>query len=487
MDKRFYEQCEQEKLHLSGRIQPHGLLVVLNHELIVTHVSGNAAKLLNIGIANLIGQPMPEALTFLTNDLPDKAGERSFSHCHVDDQELDVVLIRSADGFLVELYPVDTDLAAAPALPALPSVFADTHERNYYRQELLGWIARVSGHDRVMYYQFLEDGDGHVSAEVCSENIQGSYLDLRFPASDIPQIARKIYILNPWREIVSAASDSIPLYGEEGVPDLTFSDLRSVSPVHLQYMSNMGVASSVSFPIVKGDELDALISCHSPSARKLPQPVLQQIARAIATYTLLDKELDARNRLNFIDEFNFQISAISSLINSGEPLQQIWAELASAIADYFSVDGVALCIGDTVFASGLTFDADTLELVDDWFVQYEDGFVFHTDSIQRFMDEPLLTEIAGFGCLKFRSEKHHKMNVRLYLTRQEYIHEVSWGGNPDKPAEALNDQIPVSPRRSFSRWVEKRLGYSKAWSETTTLQLHRFRSLLEQSGLLELL
>ena len=133
-------------------------------------------------------------------------------------------------------------------------------------REATQWITQLvsqeTGFGRVMYYHFREDGDGEVSAEVCSSKEYGSYLGLRYPASDIPLVARQLYVLNPWRLIPDIQAEAVALLSSEAqqVADLSLTDLRSVSPVHVQYLANMGVRASPSFPLLMNGELVGLIA-----------------------------------------------------------------------------------------------------------------------------------------------------------------------------------------------------------------------------------
>merc|ERR1711879_316639 len=177
-----------------------------------------------------------------------------------------------------------------------PADLGDKSERNLILSHLLQWIQTLTGHERVIYYHFMDNGDGQVVNEVCIDPDMGSYLDLRFPASDIPQIARTLYCQNPWREIPAADKAPLLVLGTDVSSDLTYTDLRSVSPIHRQYMANMGINSSISFPLIKQGDLDALISCHSRHSRKLPLRILRKITRVVSEFNLLQRELDSRNR-----------------------------------------------------------------------------------------------------------------------------------------------------------------------------------------------
>lgn len=484
MDNNYYEQCESEKLHLSGMIQPHGALLVLSEDATLTHYSENVTLILPSALPLDIGKTLPETLSPVLSHLPSESGSTAYTFLKdTDGNYVDLVITKSTDAYLVEIYPASNteNTKLQPSLK-LPSSFNNEREKTEFRDQLISRISDITGHQRVMYYQFLENGDGHVIAEICTDPSLGSYLDLRFPASDIPQIARQLYTQTQWREIPEAQATSVALKGIAQVPDLTLTDLRSVSPVHQQYMQNMGVGSSVSFPIVKNGELNALISCHSLNALKIPLASLREISEAIYSYVLLVNELDSRLRLSMIDEFNIRTQPLRSLLNSGSELEEIWEELALQIKDNFEADGIVMCSDEWALMNGQTFDSDTLDIVDHWFQAQDSVMTFQTENLSGLIDNLPLTEVAGLAYLRFRAAGTSRQTVRVYLCRGEHIHEVKWGGNPNKPVESVDNHLKISPRQSFSKWIENRLGYSKPWPGMINLELHRLRGLLESSS-----
>ena len=132
-------------------------------------------------------------------------------------------------------------------------------------------VRRIAGFDRVLVYRFEENWDGIVLAEDGNGRLP-SYLGLRFPASDIPAQARRLYEINSQRLIADADYTAVPILSARPGPslDLTYAGLRSVSPVHLDYMRNMGTPASMSVSILRGDgQLWGLISCHHAAPRRV--------------------------------------------------------------------------------------------------------------------------------------------------------------------------------------------------------------------------
>ena len=133
---------------------------------------------------------------------------------------------------------------------------------------------KLTGYDRVMVYRFLDDGAGTVLAEDRRPDLH-SFVNHHFPASDIPQQARALYIRNLLRVIPDVnyvAAVLQPAWQGNAPLDMSDSILRSVSPIHLQYLRNMGVAASASISIVKDGVLWGLIACHNETPKSEPFP-----------------------------------------------------------------------------------------------------------------------------------------------------------------------------------------------------------------------
>lgn len=476
MQSNFMEQCEAEKLHLSGSIQPHGALIVLDLNGKITHYSDNIKDFLADDVALEVGHSLPQHLDEIFQSSGQKKGEHTFTdYIGQGGELLSITICLNETAAVIELYPCEDSSERIDVLK-LPALFNDQDDLTYWRNQLIKWIAAITKHERTMYYQFMEQGDGLVTDEICTEDAEGTYLDLRFPASDIPQIAREFYVKNPWRMIPDAQKQSVAIKGVESPPDLTYADLRSVSPIHQIYMKNMGVGSSVSFPIVRNGELDALISCHSAHNLLLDRNILVRISGTIGHFSSLLKEFDIRQRMAVINEFNHKNAGIRAIATSEAPLDVVLESLSQELLSNLSVDGVTFCTDELICSYGETLNKDALELIDSWFINLQSELIFQTDHLSGFFAESPLTEVAGVCGLKFRSSGSL---VRVYLTRGEHIYEVKWGGNPNKPTETHDGQYGISPRQSFSKWVERRLGYCKPWPSMMKLELHRLRAILE--------
>jgi len=129
-------------------------------------------------------------------------------------------------------------------------------------------IRDITGFDRVMIYQFDKDWNGEIIAEACADNIE-PYLGLHFPASDIPSQARELFKSSRIRQISDALYEPSALVarGDGRAIDLGRSSLRSVSPIHIEYLENMGVSSTLVGSLLVEGALWGLLSCQHKTGR----------------------------------------------------------------------------------------------------------------------------------------------------------------------------------------------------------------------------
>ncbi len=484
MQNGFIEQCEHEQLHLSGAIQPHGALVVSTLQGIVSHISENILNWLGVDteLESLLDQPLPAFLQELHKSAPTLAeGERYTGQSNFGPQEFDVVISHNGEQLLFEIYPVDTHADPMPKQGEAYPVPENREALEEQCQQLLEELLALSGFDRVHYYRFMPEGDGEVTAEARQPEIGGSYLGLRFPASDIPQVARQLYLKNPWRSIPHASAEPVAIMGRKqaSIPNLSWVDLRSVSPVHQEYMANMGVGSAISLPITQAGELDALISCHNAVPKQLTVSQLQAMSALSEGFNLRLRDYKARRRLKVLDGMQRQFDQAKDVLMRHGELASAWTELSHWLMDTFDVDGVILQVGEEYYQAGTALSVGGVEVVAEA-ARFETSSVWISDSLRIDCPNMPLSEIAGVAVVSdLPLDQHHSVN--LYLCRLEHLYEVTWGGNPDKPVDYRDGSSGIAPRRSFEAWVEQRVGHGRPWSKSTRMYLLKLRALLQQA------
>jgi two-component system, chemotaxis family, sensor kinase Cph1 len=468
MQGSLFLSCENEQLHLSGAVQPHGALLALTSDGTISHASENIAQYMGFG---------PRELLRTTFCVPDKlplaelalvpGSQVRVTGCRIgsDHVAVDVVMTRLPEGgVLLELFGA-LDVSVRRAM----------YTGGAAPQRLLEALQTALPYERLLYYQFCPDGDGEVLAEVCINARIGSYLGLRFPASDIPQIARRLYQKNPWRLIPDARLAPVPIIGVTPTPpDLSWSDLRSVSPVHSDYMANMGVVASLSFPVIRQDRLVALVSCHHGQPMLPSLQVLGWASSVVAAYQLELSSAQAKRTHSLVGHLPLGLPAIVAELLA--PVETAaWPTVRAVLLDQFAADFVALSRGG-VWANTDGVAVALLDEVRAWAVEQPDLVASSDCTLCDILDAR--TDLCGVLSIAIASSG---VTDHLLLFRQAYVHEVAWGGAPNKPVETQAGVQRLGPRRSFERWVETRKDYSRPWSRDNELLALQLRSALQRS------
>lgn len=481
--------CAREPIHVPGTIQPHGILLALHEpSLILRQASANASELLECAVGSVLGEPLGTILPELARDLaggfdttlrqlrdrPGPAIHLGRSTFALDAREVrfDITAHRSGGALILEFEEAVEDASdpfgalypLASACVAELQVASDVSE--------LGAVAArhvraISGFDRVLIYRFDAEWNGTVVAEDRNDALP-SYLDLRFPASDIPAQARELYRLNPQRLIPDADYRPIPILPARdplasGPLDLSFSVLRSVSPVHVEYMKNMGTQASMSFSLLLQGRLWGLVSCHNAEPRRLPahrRAACEFIAKvaalqigaheqsARAAHRLRLKEIESLLLAHMATEESFA----QGLAKDPEPL------LALAGAE-----GAAIIQQDRCILVGRTPPEPVVRRIANHIATRAKDEVFSTDCLSRVIDGAEAHKEVASGVLGIPISELHPSYVLWF--RPETIRTVTWGGDPRKPVEPAPEGARLHPRKSFDAWKETVRLRSLPWRE----------------------
>ena len=484
---RLTQGCESEQLHLSGAIQPYGaMLGVHPTSRRILHASINLGQFIGTEASALIGRSIDECgwLPLLNGwTSAEAAGQRRSLGRVIDgtDGRIDATLIVGKELILIELERNDT-LAEPIALHdyqrPLMTIPHDSSEFTEYHQILLRSFRAIAGFHRVMIYRFQEDWSGEVIAEMTAPGI-GSYLGLRFPASDIPAIARNLYLINPSRMIPDAHARPVPVLSlESSPPDMTWSDLRSVSPAHLQYLTNMGVGASFSVPVRVAGKLWALVACHHLQPLVLSPEQRNACVALAGTYAMGVTSHIASRRLQMIDSLERRVDhVLEALSDYADPLDGIGTNHA-ALLEIMGACGIAMAVSNEVVIAGEGPDLDGISHIDTWFMNEFKETIFCCDRLAGLLPDQTMAFSAVSGVMAIKARSPRSGWVRLYWFRPAETQEVAWAGNPNKPAAENPSAVALSPRRSFERWVEIRNGSSRTWTNEDRIVASRFRSSL---------
>jgi len=505
----FIDECEREVLHRIGAIQPIGtLLGGRTGDPLLRFASANLAAWSGLEASAVLGQPISalvpwlnseqvdEIAAFITSNDDEPAAARKTvllpSLCSGPHGELDAVLSRGIHDWLLELQPAlsakQRQDAYRPIPHALFRVPRSQHDWDQLCRRLTASIRDASGFERVMVYQFRPDGCGEVIAESRADDLP-PYLGLRYPASDIPQTARTLYMANRHRQIPDVRAEPVPVLSKDGSSaDLTLSDLRAVSPVHVEYLRNMGVVASLSFPVSMGEELWGLIACHHRQMHSLPFPIRERCAEMASAFRLGIAGFHAQNRLAALSgsdrDTSRLIEGIAGL-QSGAlpvfPLQKSLLRLVGATGAALTEndpDGGGL---DEILTFGKTPGPAQIRRQLEWLRSSTMEQVFATDELPALLPDSRGYAALASGLLAVRTSAFdqgtHRERIFLWW-RPEQQRAVHWAGDPRKSAMFADQSSRLSPRSSFEAWVEISRGRSEPWTDMDLLNAKKFRSLV---------
>lgn len=469
------DNCANEPIRTPGAIQPHGaLLTLLETDWTVQQASANAWQMLGIArdvqpgdsLARWLGQAQADALRAAVQQnadldsldpLPMAFGGQAFDG-----------LLHRHDGLLfLELEPVATQASMhglGPRLTRTLRRLQSAKSLNELYAISVDEIRALTGYDRVLIYRFQEEGHGQVIAESATAELD-AYLGLFFPAADIPQQARELYRLNWLRIIPDATYVPAPLVPAlrpgTGAPlDMSYAVLRSVSPIHCQYMHNMGVRSSMSISLLKDDRLWGLISCGNREPLQVPHTLrsaCQTIGQVLSMQiSLLEDQQIQRQRLakhHMLDRLSRAMNEAPDDVYNG------LLEHAQALLTLVDASGVALIIDGQVHLIGQCPTAEQVIVLQQW-LQTRAKPVFETASLGAVFPEAQAYPHVASGLLAFSLPKPVANGVLWF--RAEVKVSVEWSGNPQQPRRVVNDRL--QPRGSFAAWEQQVDGTARTWN-----------------------
>lgn len=501
MDTLDLTACDREPIHAPGAIQPHGLLLIADNDARVIAVAGDVEG--RLGAAPWAGRPLAELIgeTAAARARGGAFGRPGPVHIGqvsaADGEVFDGSAHRSGDGLIVEIEAAESvKLPVGATLSELEAVAA-SFDRAPGVEALCAAaaveFARLTGYDRVMIYRFLDDESGSVLGESLAPGMR-SFLHHRFPASDIPRQARALYLKNLIRVIPDVDYAPAPIRFTEGHPsadahaiDLGDAALRSVSPIHLQYLRNMNVAASASVSIVKDGVLWGLAACHNATPRAIGFDV-RAACRAVAS--ALGRQLRARDDTDTFRERvrlrSFQDDLVSLLSREGS-LEDAISNHVDEIRRALGGDGVAILRGPDVLTSGRCPPDGAVRALAQWALKRGAEQVFATDRLVDHYPTAATFEGVGAGLLTLTLSISDPWIVMWF--RAEEVEVVEWAGNPHKDDPGDPEAI-LTPRSSFETWRETVRGRSRRWTPAVIEAAARLRTAVievwQARGLMEL-
>ena len=472
--------CDREPIHIPGAIQPHGVLLALREsgtQLRVVQASANASARLGAG-RPVLGAPLADVLganaSAKIREALGRGGTRVSVTIETSVGAFDATVHRSGDVAVLELEPADASASLAPdafrdmiretlvhiegatSLPALAASIASQ-------------MRRITGFDRVWVYRFHEDWHGEIIGESMREGIE-PWLGLHYPASDIPTQARALFLKNWLRMIPDVAYARVPLEPvsdpESGQPlDLGNAVLRAVSPIHLDYLTNMGVTASLVISLIHRGELWGLISGHHYSGPKhvplATRTLCEFLAQALSLQVGLAEQVEHRDlalrRIQVERQLRERLSQTAEY-------RLILTEGSPNLLDLTRAGGAVVCDDENCTSVGRVPTPDEVRALVKW-LRGRDGEVYQTTALAR--EYPPAAEWTEFASGLLAVAVSPKRPYYILWFRPERRQTIRWAGHPNKPVttDPATGAPRLSPRGSFAAWEEEMLGTSEPWAQ----------------------
>ncbi|ONF97387.1 histidine kinase dimerization/phosphoacceptor domain -containing protein [Sphingomonas jeddahensis] len=469
-------ECDREPIHVPGAIQPHGLLLIA--DLATLSVQAGAGDLESLFGETWLGSALPELLLQdiagrLSNPTAGPGGAIRGEPVAFGDRTYDVAMHRAGKQLIVELEPAGTEPLLAGDMLAWMDVIAAGFERATNVAMLCARAATafrtLTGFDRVMVYRFLDDEAGRVVGEDRDPAL-GSFMHHHFPAGDIPRQARALYVRNRARVIPDVGYTPAPIRPAQ-YDDVDLSDvsLRSVSPVHLEYMRNMDVGASASISIVKDGVLWGLIACHHRTPRSMPRDIrlaASALAGGLARQIRAKEEADSyRERLSLRAAEDSLAPALRP------PLTLAVASRSDDIRRMLDGDGIALIHANGIDTYGHCPSKQDIAAIGQWLAERNTSEAFVTHNLANVLPAAAAFADKASGVLALPIPEEQ---ATLLWFRVEQVEEIEWAGNPHKGV-GVDSSAMLTPRSSFESWSETVRCRSRRWTLEQVESSHRLR------------
>ncbi|HYG16333.1 MAG TPA: ATP-binding protein [Bacteroidia bacterium] len=472
--------CENEPIHIPGSIQPEGFLIAVDRNSFrITHCSANCADFLNLTLAELLGNSLSFVIgahqmeaykNFAGNsfnaDSPFlvKIGKKSFN-----------ILTHTNDSCAIlefESYP-DEEINL-PERYAQTKKFVAMMENTLSLQQLCQSVAdetkRLTGYDRVMIYRFDKDYNGEVFAESRETNLE-PFLGLHYPHTDIPAQARELYLRNLVRIIGDVNYTPVPIMtideGSEKHLDLSLSVLRSVSPIHIEYLKNMGVGATLTVSLTLDKKLWGLVACHHYSKKFIPY--YSRLAALLQGHFLTSqirvREVSEEYAINQGVERHLQ-----KLLDSITPDQEFGERFKNlpGLLDICNATGVIMRIDGVSYSKGLIPESHHIDALINWLAYEKKNGNFYTHHLAGEFEKGTEFSNTAAGILYYALGSPLK-NCIIWL-RQEIEKTINWAGNPEKS----NPEERLTPRKSFALYKQSVRYQSRDWRVSEINAASRF-------------
>jgi chemotaxis family two-component system sensor kinase Cph1 len=485
--------CDKEPIHIPGKIQSHGFLIAVDkNSLSISYLSENTEDFFKEPAKNLLNKDISVLNNFIKQQDPEfniedllKLGiiRKSFDAISPHPIEIGgnrfyLIISSSKSDWLLEFEPVTLQYDIQSSIGRSASSMLQGKSISALLSGAALEVKRLINYDRIMIYKFLDDGHGEVVAEEKEANLE-PFFGLHYPASDIPKQARELYKLNLTRLIADVNRDDSPIitFKENEPLDLTNGGLRAVSPIHIQYLKNMGVHSSFSISLISHGELWGLIACHNYSPKFIDykaregSKLIGQILSSALEYRQEEEDAEV------IQQFKDTATVLSDHLSRDKYLIEAITGHKTSILNVTKATGVTIIFENELKTIGNVPADDEIWELREWLKNTNDESIYYTHRLPEIHFPAKKYKSTASGILSCILNK--ELGEMIIWFKPEIITNVNWAGNPDKPATSSeNGLLSLSPRKSFEIWSEVVNNTSEKWLAEEVASVLRIREII---------
>lgn len=461
--------CEHEPIHIPGSIQPHGFLLGITLDWKVDFCTDNIGLFLDLAYDKLLGQKFEEifgmqAQKSLHDYLYNTKVQLVFPlEIELIGKPFQITIHKSGSIHVLEAEPLTTGKEQLGNIYGQTMQFVSNMNETRSLKELCALVAEgtrdITGYDRVMIYRFDDSYNGEIYAENCREDLE-PFLGLHYPHTDIPVQARELYMKNQVRLIVDIGYEPVPIFTIDDTEhknlDLSLSILRSTSPIHIEYLQNMGVGATLTISLIHHDRLWGLIACHHYSPKNI-SPEIRLAAKLQGQF--ITSQIDLRQSNDEYEIARKTSRALERLTALNLPVEHKSFEVICADPELLKLcnaKGVSICIGEKMYKNGHTPSDEKINQIISNIHALEYGGTFTTHKLGNSMpDLDGYEEVSGII--------YHTLGDgnSIIWYRPETVAEIDWAGDPEKAI--IKDSNGLHPRNSFNLWKQIIKNQSSIW------------------------
>lgn len=484
------KRCELEPIHTPSSIQPSGALLVIDGtSLLAVQASANLADYLGLTPESALNRPLSDLVGVENAEKIWKLPIRGDLHPSVPAVLqmkrgtrwlfLAVQVHRVEGNWVIEIETSDKSEEQHFGhlfVSIRNALWESDIETDFlrYAQFIAEQVRILTSFDRVMLYRFDTDWNGEVIAESRNEKLP-SLLGNHFPASDIPPQARRLYAKNLIRVLADADAVAVsimpPTHPTSGrVLDMSHAVLRSMSPIHIEYLHNMGVSATITISLMQGGKLWGLIACHHVTPKRIPFH-LRELAEFVGkTVSLKLTNLESLERSKYMDQVRGTLMSLTRFIRQSGDIAEVLTMMETDILHLVRATGGILAMGGKRYCFGLVPPPDEVDMLVSWLEGQDSSEVYFTDSLQRNYPPASAIADCAAGLLAVRLDA--QFNDYILWFREERLCSIPWAGDPQKGFTVDSNGPHIEPRRSFALWMQEQRGQSLPWTSIETDAAH---------------